>query len=141
MAEIDCFGRKKCFGPITERGESRKAETETYFGRNFRPKPNRNSFGLTTTQEERRRTRWTISKNYFQILGNHRQMARKNVYSTEMNFLLLMAINKPSRICYSYTRSRWQKKLNLSNIYRVVTALKMFCRLSGSNAVNSLKQK
>ena len=48
-AETASFGRKTCFGRITERGESRKAETETYFGRNFRPKPNRNSIRLTTT--------------------------------------------------------------------------------------------
>ena len=41
-AEIASFGR------ITERGESRKAETETCFGRNFWPKPNRNSIRLTT---------------------------------------------------------------------------------------------
>ena len=48
LAETASFGRKTCFGRITERGESRKAETETCFGRNFRPKPNRNSIRLTT---------------------------------------------------------------------------------------------
>ena len=33
-AEAASFGRKNCFGRIAEREESRKAETETYFGRN-----------------------------------------------------------------------------------------------------------
>ena len=47
-AEIDCFGRKKCFGRISEKGDSQNTETVTYFGRNFRPKPNRNCFGLPT---------------------------------------------------------------------------------------------
>ena len=48
-AETPSFGRKTYFGRIAERDESRKAETETYFGRKFRPKPNRNSIRLTTT--------------------------------------------------------------------------------------------
>ena len=52
LAETASFGRKTCFGRITERGESRKAETETCFGRNFRPKPNRNSIRLTTKPED-----------------------------------------------------------------------------------------
>ena len=48
LAETASFGRKMCFGRIAEREESRKAETETCFGRKFRPKPNRNSIRLTT---------------------------------------------------------------------------------------------
>ena len=39
-AETTSFGQKMYFGRITEREESQKAETETYFGRNFMPKPN-----------------------------------------------------------------------------------------------------
>ena len=33
-AETPSFSQKTCFGRIAEREESRKAETETYFGRN-----------------------------------------------------------------------------------------------------------
>ena len=51
-AETASFGQKTCFGLITEIGESRKAEIETCFGRNFRPKPNRNSIRLTTSLDE-----------------------------------------------------------------------------------------
>ena len=49
LAETVISAETASFGRITERGESRKAETETCFGRNFRPKPNRNSIRLTTT--------------------------------------------------------------------------------------------
>ena len=48
LAETVISAETASFGRITERGESRKAETETCFGRNFWPKPNRNSIRLTT---------------------------------------------------------------------------------------------
>ena len=48
LAKTVILAETASFGRITKRGESRKAETETCFGRNFRPKPNRNSIRLTT---------------------------------------------------------------------------------------------
>ena len=43
------FWQNKVFWPKAEKEESQNTETETCFGQNFWPKPNRNCFGFPTT--------------------------------------------------------------------------------------------
>ena len=84
-----------CFGWITKTAENQNTVTETYFGWNFWPKPNRNSFGLPTTLPPMPKcwVKWALIKN------------RRNVPTTTEPLLVLTSNSCPpdrSSWCCSY---------------------------------------